>query len=131
LEKMPRGSTTVSSRSEPSGSSSSDNANTSISVEEEGQKEVGDAISAVDKEMDQDDSSGAEEGEDGNARVTRRLQKTVFRQKRLLEVGELVGEKGKPSQIVQDAHLSFRANVLGKGRQESSNMAGFHWKFLD
>ena len=78
------------------------------------EREVTEALVQTTKEVDQEDSSSEDETLKNNDRVSKNLEKSVHKQKRLLKTGRIVGEKGKPSQIVQDAHLSHRANAQGE-----------------
>ncbi|OQV20255.1 hypothetical protein BV898_05807 [Hypsibius exemplaris] len=74
-------------------------------------KEVDDALTAMTNEIDRDDSSASDEEENQQERLRKKLDRSVQKQKHLLKTGQLVGAKGKPSQVVQDAHLSSRANT--------------------
>ncbi|GAV02442.1 hypothetical protein RvY_13007 [Ramazzottius varieornatus] len=78
---------------------------------DENEREVTEAIARTTEEVDKEESSSEDETLTNNDRVSKNLKRSVQKQKGLLRTGRIVGEKGKPSQIVQDAHLSHRANA--------------------
>ena len=85
-------------------------------AEEAEQRKVSSKLMEVSKRIEEDDSNESDDGNNPDVRLKRSLQKNVDNQKLLLETGRLVGAKGKPSQIVQDAHMSNKANTQGKGK---------------